>query len=207
MSSCNSISVLPIGLYLFFRLNLDTDDGQWTFVASMANKRIGVAVTVLNNHLYAVGGRRENRTLRVVERYDSQTDEWITLASMLSPRFGAGATAHNGYLYVVGGCTKAKIRMGYCQTNSVERYDPAHNQWTQMASMKYPRDHFGIAVWDDYIYVVGGCGPDGGKTVGYKYVERYDPRRDQWKTMPDLEVTKGPCALLKLERRNLMAFN
>jgi N-acetylneuraminic acid mutarotase len=55
-----------------------------------------------------------------------------------------------------------------------EEYDPETDTWTKKASMPTPRSDFGIAVYENKIYCIGG------NTGGVNEV--YDPETDTWKT-------------------------
>ena len=55
-------------------------------MASMASARRYVAVGVINNLLYAVGGYDGTAVLDTVEVYDPRIDQWKTVASMRSRR-------------------------------------------------------------------------------------------------------------------------
>ena len=41
-------------------------------------------------------------------------------------------------------------------SDSVERYDPFHNEWSKVASLTVPRNRLGIGVVDGVVYAVGG---------------------------------------------------
>ena len=40
---------------------------------------------------------------------------------------------------------------------TIERYDPAKDQWEYLTKMQEPRFSMGICVYDGLIYLVGGC--------------------------------------------------
>jgi hypothetical protein len=71
-----------------FRYDPDLD--RWTMLASMATKRIGVGVAVVNRLLYALGGFDGSNRLRSMECYDPEKDEWRFVAPMNTTRSGAG---------------------------------------------------------------------------------------------------------------------
>ena len=48
----------------------DPATNHWTHVCPMTTRRLGVAVTVLDGHLYAIGGSDGNTPLSSVERLD-----------------------------------------------------------------------------------------------------------------------------------------
>ena len=65
----------------------------WSPVASMATRRIGVGVAVVNRLLYAVGGFDGQKRLNSVECYTPETNSWHFVASMNTTRSGAGMFA------------------------------------------------------------------------------------------------------------------
>lgn len=89
----------------FYRYDPDLD--RWTMLASMATKRIGVGVAVVNRLLFAVGGYDGSNRLRSMECYDPERDEWHFVAPMNTTRSGAGKSNGNvvtssilGYLHI-----------------------------------------------------------------------------------------------------------
>lgn len=74
----------------------DPDLDRWTMLASMATKRIGVGVAVVNRLLFAVGGYDGSNRLRSMECYDPERDEWHFVAPMNTTRSGAGKS--NGHV-------------------------------------------------------------------------------------------------------------
>lgn len=78
----------------FYRYDPDLD--RWTMLASMATKRIGVGVAVVNRLLFAVGGYDGSNRLRSMECYDPERDEWHFVAPMNTTRSGAGKS--NGHV-------------------------------------------------------------------------------------------------------------
>lgn len=90
----------------------------------MSVARHNAAHTVLENHLFVIGGDDEDGSvLDLVEIYDPSTNQWQTMAPMLHERQGAAACASHQCIYVFGG-------MGaYDYVSSFERYDPNENSW------------------------------------------------------------------------------
>jgi N-acetylneuraminic acid mutarotase len=72
----------------------------------------------------------------------------------------------NGKIYAIGGDNLA--------TN--EEYDPTTDTWTFKASMPTPRARFGIAVYENKIYCIGGQNGSGDTGVN----EVYDTATDTW---------------------------
>jgi hypothetical protein len=59
---------------------------------------------------------------------------------------------------------------------SGERYDPTTNTWTEIPSMRTPREDFATVVMDDKIFAIGGST---GNTAN-KSVECFDKRTNEW---------------------------
>jgi len=55
----------------------------------------------------------------------------------------------NGLVYAVGGYD------GSAHLNTVERFNPLTNTWEPVANMASRRSSAGVAVMDDFLYVVG----------------------------------------------------
>ena len=85
---------------------------------------------------------------------------------------------------VIGGilyCTGGQTPDGKA-TPSVERYDPASDQWQEVAPMLHPRFSHAAATLDGRLYVVGGFASG----VWLAAVERYDPATDTWEAVGNL---------------------
>jgi N-acetylneuraminic acid mutarotase len=114
---------------------------------------------------------------------------WRTLPSKPTPAYflAAGSGAR---IYAVGGYNN-----GYL--SKLEKYDPASNTWSTLASMPTPRDEFAAAAFGGRVYAVGGYN----NTNGYlNTLEAYNPSTNSWTTlmpMPtarfDLAAAAAPC--------------
>jgi N-acetylneuraminic acid mutarotase len=162
----------------------------WTTKAPMPTPRQDLAVGVVNNILYAIGGATTFDSnppsyggLATVEAYDPDTDTWTTKAPMPTPRFYLTVGVVNDILYAIGGGG------AYAQNppamTTVEAYDPATDTWTTKAPM--PTAAFlgraaGV-VKNEFVYVVEGdstvSGHDGDVLV-------YDADTDAWMTKAPL---------------------
>ena len=60
--------------------------------------------------------------------------------------------------------------------HSVERYDPRQNKWTLVAPMSTRRKHLGCAVYNNWIYAVGGRDD----ATELSSAERYNPNTNTW---------------------------
>lgn len=80
---------------------------------------------------------------------------------------------------------------------SAEAYNPQTNWWSHVPSMYSPRSHFGIAVVDDQLFVVGGYNSFNSLLT----VERYDEEAGMWSRASHTEVSRSGlscCVLYEL---------
>ena len=85
------------------------------------------------------------------------------------------AVAVNGKIFVMSG-------------SSNYEYNPITGKWTQKTPMPTPRDSaFGMTVFNDTIFVIGGYHVDGYMTSAN---EVYDPSMDTWETKTPMSNTR-----------------
>ncbi|KAK5981654.1 BACK domain-containing protein [Trichostrongylus colubriformis] len=158
----------------------DGENPVWRRVASMSKGRSNFAVGVIDNLLYAVGGRVGNTFLNSSERYDSVADRWTSDVSLMSTsRSGLGVAALDGFLYSVGGC------YAWRHLDSVERYDARRNEWIHVAPMAYSRSGLSVSVLNGCLYAVGGE-----NSRSLNIVERLDPRVGKWETIRSMSIAR-----------------
>jgi N-acetylneuraminic acid mutarotase len=112
-------------------------------------------------------------------------------------RTGAGAAVVNGIVYVTGGNQRYNTTdngFSYKSVNATEAYNPATDTWTLKAPMPTSRDDFGVAVYQNKIYCIGGesVSATGSHTTNANEV--YDTETDSWQTK-----TSMPTARYSLE--------
>ncbi|KAF5283175.1 hypothetical protein FQR65_LT02687 [Abscondita terminalis] len=90
-----------------------------------------------------------------------------------------------GLIYLVGGCTEFQRF-----SQDLLSYNPVTGEWNTLQSMSVARSQMGVAVLDDYLYVVGG----NNKSQVLSSVERYSFRKGTWSTVPSMSVGRsGPA--------------
>lgn len=87
-----------------------------------------------------------------------QPSQWKELAS--GPRMqGLAMVAHGGKLIRIGGFTAMNAEgedHDLHSQSTVSQFDPATNQWSDLASLPEPRSSHGAALLGDQVYVAGG---------------------------------------------------
>jgi len=132
----------------------DPSTNTWTTKASMNYARTDAVFAVINNKIYAMGGKNSLGTeLNCNEEYDPSTNTWTTKASVpyiaYSGSQPAGTVTVNNKIYRMGGNTGYTTAMMY-------EYDPTTNTWTAKSNMPNDKSRFGLVVVDGKIYTIGG---------------------------------------------------
>ncbi|MBP0114142.1 Kelch repeat-containing protein [Bradyrhizobium vignae] len=181
----------------------DPATDTWTPLAPMPTPRGAGWAVALNGEIYLIGGVQADvrdaptaplspgspqRVLGTVEQYDPSTDQWSVRASMPTPRNHLFAAAAGGKIYAIGG------RIGSAQitvaedTNVVEEYDPARDQWIGKGRAPIRRSGMAGAVADGKIYVAGGEYQDWEGAKAFWAVQSYDPEKGRWGTLPRMQL-------------------
>lgn len=125
-SLCPHISVQPLSTVEVYSPISDS----WSSKSPMPTARWDLAVSIVNQKIYAVGGWDpvQAKALATLEEYDVSTDTWTTKAPMPTPRTGLVAFSARGKLYTYGGFDGNNV------TDAVEVYNPITNTWETLPS-------------------------------------------------------------------------
>lgn len=103
----------------------------------MMSRRTHLGLAAVGDYLYAVGGRRDRKTLSSVECFDTRSNSWHHCSKMIHARHSFCISAVGQYLYVLGGENDAIL-------SSIERYDTLTDKWELYGDMPQPRTDFGL---------------------------------------------------------------
>merc|ERR1712194_452723 len=113
------------------------------------------------------------------------------------------ATVVDGKIYVLGGVRDdPDDEDEQVTTDRTDAYDPAADNWQQMAAMPTSRSWHAAAVLDGKIYVTGGYTSSGESSNA---VEAYDPVADTWSTLASLSKPRV-CHASAVVRDKLYVF-
>jgi len=152
-------------------------------------RRVPLGETVI----YSAGGYFK-QSLNSLESFNPETGEWNLLTELPNPKSGAGAAFVGGQFYLIGGRNNSSN--GNMDSDSVERYDPFHNEWSKVASLTVPRNRLGIGVVDGVVYAVGGS--DG--MMHLNSAETYDIEEDKWTQLSPMTAKRIGVAVAVLDR-------
>ena len=149
----------------------DPKTDRWTALADAPHIRDHCAAAVIQDKLYAVGGRNTSyheadnfmafmsHTVLEVDYYDFKTGKWSTLSAKLPLGSGGGSMVNmNDKLYYIGGERATETEQNRPRKSSF-CFDPAApDHWTETDSLNTGRNGMSAAVIKDKIYVFGGAG-------------------------------------------------
>ena len=145
----------------------DPKTGQWRVLKDMPNGRDHFQAAVVDNKLYAAGGRTTSQVTKQVfdlvvdelDIYDFNTHAWSTSRSPLpTPRAGNITTAIADQIWVIGGESMAH-KLAHHET---EIFDIKTQQWITGPSLNLGCHGTGVAIIDDHLWIASGSGNRGG---------------------------------------------
>ena len=119
----------------------------------MNQARWGNALVECKNKLYVIGGWGDGNYLSSVQCISDLKTEWKYIASMNEPRRWLAAVSCDDAIYAIGGKSgDGNDKM----LKSVEKYDPATDEWSFVSNTTTERCAHSAAVMNGKIYVARG---------------------------------------------------
>jgi len=181
----------------------------WKALAPMPTKRGSPVAAVVNGKIYVIGGAgvhpgsketsihpaRPHRALDTNEVYDPKTNTWEKRSTMPTARNHAAVGVVNNKIYVIGGRLCAGFITRASNTDIVEEYDPATDQWGALkAPMPTARSAVAWGTHGGRIYVAGGESRTSTMSATFRKVEAYEPASNTWHTLPPMEFARHGLA-------------
>jgi len=164
---------------------------RWRALAPLAAPRGSPGVVAVNGKIHAIGGRDpERKTVTTHEIYDPVANTWSMASPLPLARDHFGVAVAAGRIHVFGGRTDATVD----NTTRHDVYDPATNRWTTAAPLVTARSAGATFSLGGRIVYAGGECKDAGASVTFTEVEAYDPRTNQWMTLPPLQPGRHAAA-------------
>ena len=172
-------------------------DGQWKVLPTTPSKRTEIAVTILDNNIYVVGGFTQNGISNQVEVLDGETKKWSVVAPLPRPLHHTTASAVNGKLYVIGGFTSGM----WTPVRNTYEYNPKKDVWTEKASMPTKRGALAATVIGGKIFVVGGVNKKMFALVNTPALEVYDPFKNTWTKLVPMPTPRDHLTVSSLNKK------
>ena len=183
----------------------DPANDSWKALAPMPTARTAAVAVETGGKIYVIGGASvhpgakivslgptvPHRSLQTNEVYDPASNTWSTRMPMPTARNHAAAGVVNGKIYVIGGRLGSSVVTTGSNTNVVEEYDPAADDWGYArARMPVMRSGMGWATRNGKIYVAGGEIYDNQVFAVIRAVQAYDPAANRWSILPDMPTAR-----------------
>ncbi|MFQ5825349.1 MAG: kelch repeat-containing protein [bacterium] len=175
----------------------DPTRNQWEEFKDLKKKREGLAVVVLNDTLYAIGGFNEGeKFLNDIEFYDADSKKWENWDKINSRRLDFARTAFVGVAvrdsaFVIGGFSNlGPLRF-------VERFHPAAGT-AERGELFTPRGGLTGTVVNDTIFVMGGRDPI---VQVLNTVEFFVPHLNRWKEASPLNLARENFAAVTVNNK------
>ena len=170
-----------------YKYNAATD--TWTKAISLPGAHAAGGGAIVNDKLYFFGGVDKNNSSAKdlsdawVLDLSHQSAGWKRMADFPNPRNHVGGIAVNGMIYAIGG--QHHVQDDSAMVSEVDRYNPATNTWTKVASLPVAESHFNAStvLYDRYIITVGGENPHNNPLP---YVFAYDTVLNKWAKLTSL---------------------
>lgn len=162
-------------------LRYEPASDRWSRLPSMPTRRAALAVGVLGDRLYAVGGARRGAALRTLETYDFRTRAWRRGSSMSVAREHLAGAVAGGAFYALAGRAAGRGNLAVA-----ERFLPARNRWQRLSDLRKPRGGIAAASVHGKVVVFGG--EESAGTI--RSAELYTPARRRWSRLPDMRTPR-----------------
>lgn len=187
----------------------DPAGDTWKALAPLPTKRGSPVAAVVGGKIYVIGGAsvhpgsketsihpaRPHRAMETNEVYDPAANKWESRSPMPTARNHAAVGVVNNKIYVVGGRLGAGFITRASNTDIVEAYDPATDQWgALLAPMPTPRSAVAWGTYKGKIYVAGGEIRNAVMSGTYRVVEAYDPAANRWTSLPPMTIARHGLA-------------
>jgi hypothetical protein len=150
------------GGYVSYFDEFDPSTGTWTVLTDAPRARDHFQAAVIDNNLYALGGRLTGGPgglfepqVYEVDVYNFSTSTWSTLdvsQNIPYPRAGLGVVVFNNEIFTIGGETTFNNTTNG-PVGVVESYNPSTNTWTTRNGLNHERHGFQPIVSGNAIYV------------------------------------------------------
>lgn len=165
-------------------MRYDPRFNTWFQAAPMLNKRAYFFAGVLNNRLYAIGGKHKDGSLASAEAYDAERNLWEPIQPMPFAYHAHAGAVYGDFIFVSGGYSNNHF------TPDLQRFDPHAHHWEDMSPMLTPRGWHVSCVTQGKLFVFGGCNLNANQqALPVLQSECYDPVTDQWTIISPLNLS------------------
>ena len=180
---------------------------SWKALAPLPSKRGSAIAAEVGGKIYVIGGAvpggtetaispiRAAHSVGTNDVYDPATNKYESRSPMPTARNHAFSGVVNGKIYVIGGRLAHSFISVASNTDVVEEYDPATNEWGAVkAKMPTPRSGGASGTYGGKIYTTGGEWQTPQWQATFRAFEAYDPATNTWASLPALPLPRHGVA-------------
>lgn len=154
-------------------INPDGSIGNWTATTSLFSNRYSHTSVAYGGYIYVIGGQDDLGNELADVQYarinaNGTLGTWGMTTSFTTARSNQGSVVYNGYLYIIGGQDVANARLADVQYAPINA-NGTLGTWTATTSFTTARSSHATAVYNGYVYVVGGWDTAGTRLADVQY--------------------------------------
>uniref|UniRef100_A0A8C9ZFS0 Kelch like family member 34 n=1 Tax=Sander lucioperca TaxID=283035 RepID=A0A8C9ZFS0_SANLU len=186
----------------------------WETVESMLERRAQFTCCIVEDAIYAIGGRRTgpdgntHTSVASVEFYDMATGAWRRGATMPRPLYGHASAVLDNSIYVSGGVPGNQGGSNPVDNQDDHRassrevlfWDLKGRVWEKRASMSIARFSHRLATAHGHIYALLGM------YEPFCDIEQYDTQSDHWTRLRPLLIGSFNYGMVSTPSGNLLVF-
>lgn len=165
-------------------LDASNPNSLWTMQEDVVQPRHAMgSVSTSDGKIYTVGGWFNGcEALASIDIFDCEKNTWSKGAPMKFARRLHGVCASDdGFVYVFGGLLNE-------ETSTAERYDPAADEWKEIASLPFPACTTACAIGSDCFVFAWGTKSVRGDSATKGGFYRYDASANAYEPLPELPL-------------------
>jgi N-acetylneuraminic acid mutarotase len=182
-------------------------DPQWKMAPPLPTAIGEVVAATVNGKIYVLSGLDNRPGIAAPAGYnwafDPAANAWTARKSMPVPAHHIMVATMNDKIYVFGGFVRPASVLAWQPTNRSWEYDPATDNWKELAPMPTPRGAGQAVEVGGRIYVIGGARSNKPGDAGAPIplgctdqivigtVEEYDPAANQWRPRSPMPTARN----------------
>lgn len=154
-------SVIPLSTTEYASINSNGTIGTWTGATNMTTQRVYFGIAVYNGFIYAIGWNTAwtnsfSTTEYAQINWDGSLWPWNIASGMVKTRRDVWVAVYNGYIYAVGWVENGQTTPVNTSEYAIINANGTLWTWALTSGMYTPRWNHGVAVYNGYLYAIGG---------------------------------------------------
>jgi N-acetylneuraminic acid mutarotase len=203
MAYAAAAAIMAAGVQALAQAPAPTPANPWYMAAPFPEPSEEVLGTTANNKFYVFAGLAPGwKPKSLVFEYDPATNQWGKKKPMKLATHHVAFTSLNNKIYAFGGFMLPESGpAAWNPVNTAWEYDPAKDEWKELAPMPTKRGAATAAAAGGKLYVTGGANSLSGVTENGIHparphnvmgtVEEYDPATNSWRTRRSLLLPRN----------------